>query len=645
MDDLRDLLWLLFKLQVICSMNKQNVSPTGPSFLSSRWEALIAFLSLIAISIYLMMHVFAISWASIPLLIVIVVGGTPLFFQIIFQLFKGNFGADSLAAMALITSVILQEYLAATLIILMLASGQTLERYALRKASFVLRALSSRMPSIAHRKMNSQIEDIPLANININDEIVIYPHETCPVDGLVIEGNGSMDESYLTGEPYQISKTSGALVLSGAINGQSVLIIQATKLPVDSRFSLIVKVLGEAEQQRPSIRRLADKIGAMFAPIAFLFAACTWYFTGDAIRFLSVLVIATPCPLLIAIPITIISAISKAAKQAIIIKDPAILEQLPTCKTAIFDKTGTLTYGKPDLTEIFTAKTYTKKQILQYVGSLERYSKHPLSIAVINATTKQQITLMESSQVSEKPGQGLSGIINNRKVQITSRKKLLDAMPECQPLLPSVAPGLECIVLLDDHYAATLHFHDAPRVDSKSFIGHLIPAHQFKDIMLVSGDRASEVNYLASLVPFTKIYASQSPEQKLAIVRRERKKAPTVFMGDGINDAPALTAATVGIAFGQHSSVTAEAAGAVIMENTLSKVDELIHLSINTRKIAAQSAIGGMVLSMIGMGFAATGFISPVMGAILQEGIDVLAIGNALRLAFGSSIKVDLPSS
>lgn len=403
-------------------------------------------------------------------------------------------------------------------------------------------------------------------------------------------------------------------------------------------------VLEEAEQKRPSIRRLGDQIGAIFAPVALLFAVSTWYFTNDAIRFLAVLVIATPCPLLIAIPITIISAISRAAKQAIIIKDPIVLERLPTCKTAIFDKTGTLTYGKPTLTEIYTTQNYTKEQILQYVGSLERYSKHPLASAVIKATQEQHIDLMESTNVSEKPGQGLTGIINHRKVNVTSRKKLLEIIPECKSLLPPVSPGLECIILLDSQYAAALHFHDAPRVESKSFISHLIPAHQFTKIMLVSGDRESEVNYLAELVPFTEVYASQSPEQKLAIVRSERKKAPTVFMGDGINDAPALTAATVGIAFGQHSNVTAEAAGAVIMENTLNKVDELLHLSINTRNIAAQSAVGGMLLSLVGMGFAATGFISPVMGAILQECIDILAIVNALRLAFGSKIKIDLPN-
>lgn len=612
--------------------------------LKSKWQFSIAVMSLIAICVWLAMTAAGSSMSDVPLLLTIVIGGTPLFLQIIFKLSKGNLGADSLAAIALVTGVILDQYLAATLIIFMLASGQTLEQYAMRKASSVLLALVARMPLIAHRKANQHIEDIPLSQIVVDDIIAIYPHETCPVDGIVIEGHGSMDESYLTGEPYQISKTVGAAVLSGAINGESLLLIKATHLPADSRYAAIVNVLEEAEQKRPSLRRIGDQIGAIFSPIALSIAFAAWYFTGDAIRFLSVLVIATPCPLLIAIPIAIISAISKAAKQAIIIKDPTVLEQLPTCKTAIFDKTGTLTYGKPTLTDIFTVTKFTKEQILQYVGSLERYSKHPLASALLNAMKIQNIQLLESSNISEKPGQGLHGTIDGHTILITSRKKLLELLPESSHLLPEVSPGLECVVLLDEQYAAALHFHDAPRDDSQSFISHLAPSHQFTKIMLVSGDRESEVNYLAHLLNLTEVYASQSPEQKLAIVRHESKIAPTVFMGDGINDAPALTAATVGIAFGQYSNVTAAAAGAVIMENTLSKVDELIHLSINTRKIALQSALGGMLLSVIGMGFAAAGFINPVTGAIIQEVIDLLAIVNALRLAFGSRITIDLPN-
>jgi heavy metal translocating P-type ATPase len=613
-----------------------------PSFpLKFRWQIIIVAVSLIAILVSGIFHVTSTFSPDIPLLIAIIIGGISSIFHIILKLLKGDLGADLLAAIALITAVILNQYLAAVIIILMVASGQALEAYAMRKASSVLLALSERMPTLVHRRIADAIEDIPLLNIRIGDEIVVYPHDTCPVDGIVIEGQGSMDESYLTGEPYQISKAPGASVISGAINGESVLILRAEKLPSDSRYASIVTVLQEAEQRRPTLRRLGDQIGAIFAPIALIVALAAWYFSGDAIRFLAVLVIATPCPLLIAIPITLISAISMAAKQSIIIKDPTVLERLPTCRTAIFDKTGTLTYGKPVLTEILTADTITPNFILQNIASLERYSKHPLASAVLQAAQKNKLTLLNATSVSEKPGEGLTGIVEKHKIHVTHRKKLLSSHPDILKKIPPTAAGLECIILIDDKYAATLRFHDIPREESKSFIGHLTPSHQFNKIMLVSGDRESEVKYLGALLNLSELKASQSPQQKLAIVQSEMKKAPTLFMGDGINDAPALTAATVGIAFGQLSNVTAEAASAVIMENTLKKVDELIHLSLATRKIALQSAVGGMALSLIGMGFAAAGYISPVIGAILQEVIDILAIMNALRLIWGNKIEAD----
>lgn len=609
-----------------------------------RWQLIIVAISILAILISLIFQVTAISPPDTPLLIAIIICGIPSVSYIAIRLVKGDLGADALAVIALITAVILNQYLAAVLIILMLASGQTLEAYAMRKASSVLLALAERMPSIAHRRRENVIEDIPLLDIKIGDEIVVYPHETCPVDGEVIEGHGSMDESYLTGEPYQIPKTLGAPILSGAINGESVLIVKARKLASDSRYASIVAVLEEAEQKRPAIKRLGDQIGAIFTPVALVIALVAWYFTGDAIRFLAVLVIATPCPLLIAIPITIISAISMAAKQGIIIKDPTVIERLPTCTTAIFDKTGTLTYGKPVVTGIFTDKDIDQNYILQIVASLERYSKHPLASAVLHAAEQNKLELLNVTSVSEKSGQGLTGMIRGNKIQITHRKKFLETFPEMASLLPPVSSGLECVVLYNDQYAATLRFHDAPRKDSRSFISHLAPSHQFNKIMLVSGDRESEVKYLGTLLNFTEIYASQTPEQKLAIVRSEIAKAPTLFMGDGINDAPALAAATVGIAFGQ-GNVTAEAAGAVILESTLKKVDELIHLCLVTRQIAMQSAIGGMVLSLIGMGFAAAGYISPVAGAVLQEVIDILAIINALRLIWGHKIETDISDS
>ena len=615
---------------------------------ASCWHLALLALCLVAIVMHLVMRLAwfpsVVGWtvADVPLLAVIAIGGIPLVLQILYKLLRGDFGADLLAVLALITAAWLGEYLAAVLIIIMLSGGQALEAYAMRKASSVLQALAERMPASARRRKDEQIEEILLADIAIGDEIVVFPHEAAPVDGVVIEGHGSMDESYLTGEPYQVSKALGAAVLSGAINSEAVLVIRAEKLAQDSRYAQIMEVMQEAEQKRPAMRRLGDKIGAVFAPLALLFAVAAWYFTGDASRFLAVLVVATPCPLLIAIPITLISAISMAAKRGIIIKDPTVLELLPTCRTAIFDKTGTLTYGKPELTEIVPAQGINKNDILQLAASLEHYSKHPLANAILQAAAKVGLASADASEVSEKPGQGLTGMVNGHEIRVTHRKKLLGQMPGIACILPPTAAGLECIIMKDGEYAATFRFRDAPRADGKSFIHHLAPSHQFNKIMLVSGDRESEVTYLADLLGIKETLASQNPEQKVAIVRAETAIAPTLFMGDGINDAPALASATVGIAFGQHSSVTAEAAGAVIMENSLVKVDELIHISAAMRRIVLQSAIGGMVLSIIAMGFAAGGYIAPVMGALLQEAIDVLAIANALRMTWSRNIDTDL---
>jgi P-type E1-E2 ATPase len=304
-----------------------------------------------------------------------------------------------------------------------------------------------------------------------------------------------------------------------------------------------------------------------------------------------VLVIATPCPLLIGIPVTIISSISLAAEREIIIKNPAILETLGLCRTAIFDKTGTLTYGRPTLTSIFTDRAHDRNEVLPLIASLERYSKHPLSGSILKAAEQENLPLLSVLQISEQPGQGLTGIVSGKKLQITSRNQFAKLFPEATGLLPPVAGGLECIVLIDDKYAATLNFRDEVRADSSSFINHLQPSHLFEKVMLVSGDRESEVRYLAEQVGIEHVYFSQSPEEKLALVRTETKKTKTVFLGDGINDAPALTAATIGIAFGQNSDITGEAADAVIMDSSLLKVDELFHIGERMRKIALQSAI------------------------------------------------------
>jgi heavy metal translocating P-type ATPase len=570
---------------------------------------------------------------QLPLIAILVLGGLPQLYQLLTKFLRGDFGSDLLAGLSIVTAVGLHEYLAGSLVVLMLSGGAVLENYAVRKASSVLEALAKRMPAIAHKKQGDTLTDISTEQVAIGDILLILPHELCPVDGTVLEGSSTMDESYLTGEPYLMSKTSGSTVLSGAINGDNALTIRADKLAVDSRYAKIMTVMRASEQNRPRLRRLGDQLGAWYTPLAVSIALFVWWASDDIMRFLAVLVIATPCPLLIGIPVTIISSISLAAKREIIIKNPAILETLGTCRTAIFDKTGTLTYGRPSLIALIPSSQHTEQEVLTLIASLERYSKHPLSSAIVKAAEKAQLTLLSVCQISELSGEGLQGQVADKQIKITSRKFFTTNYPDAITQLPATSGGLECVVLIDEQYAATLQFRDEVRTDSSSFINHLQPSHLFDRVMLVSGDRESEVRYLADQVGIQHVYFSQSPEQKLAIVREETQKAKTVFLGDGINDAPALTAATIGIAFGQNSDITGESADAVIMDSSLLKVDELFHIGERMRSIALQSAVGGMALSLIGMGWAGAGYLTPVEGAIIQELIDVLAVANALRAA------------
>src|SRR6476646_7642486 len=560
--------------------------------------------------------------SQIPLLITLAIGGVPLLYDLLRKLLQREFGSDLLGGISIITSVLLGEYLAGSIIVLMLAGGEALESYALNNASSVLAALAKRMPSIAHRERGTIMQDVALAEIAVGDTVVIYPHEICPADGVIIEGHGEMDESYLTGEPFQITKTRGSIVISGAINGQSALTVRTIQRAADSRYAKIMEVMRESEAKRPQLRRLGDRLGAIYTPVALTVAILAWAISGETVRFLAVLVSATPCPLLIGIPIAIIGSISLCARRAIIIKSPIVLEQIAECRTAIFDKTGTLTYGEPTLTEQLIAPGFSQPDVLTLVASLERYSKHPLARAILASATKDGIQILEATEVSEPPGQGLGGTVAGHQVQVTSRNKLIAQHIPGADQLPPLAGGLECVVAIDQRYAAALRFRDAPRAESFSFVKHLGPKHQFQKVMIVSGDRESEVRYLAEQVGITDIHAQKSPEEKLAIVRAETIAAKTLYVGDGINDAPAMMAATVGMAIGQNSDVTAEAAGVVVLENTLRKVDEFMHISKRMRTIALQSAIGGMALSAAGMAFAAAGLLSPVNGAMAQELID-----------------------
>ncbi len=609
-------------------------------------QGYIAILAIVGILLHLLLRFLGphslSSYMNYPLFAVLLFGGMPLVFDLLKKLITFDFGSDLLAGISIVTSIILEEYLAGSLVVLMLSGGLSLENYAVRKASKVLEALAKRAPKFAHRRLGDKVEDTPVDNIGIGDKIVIFPHEICPVDGVVIEGSGVMDEAYLTGEPFLISKTIGSSVISGAINGDASITIQASHLAVDSRYAKIMQVMHQSEKKKPYIKRLADQLGAWYTPIALIIAFIAWILSGDPIRFLAVLVVATPCPLLIAIPVAIIGSISYCASRAILIKNPVVLEQLDECKTMIFDKTGTLTYGKPVLTEQTLYDRQNAKNILALIASVERYSRHPLSHAILEKAAEENISLIDATKISEEKGMGLKGFVDGHEIVITSRKKLQQFGLENQISLLPQGAGLECVCLVDNKLAAHYRFRDSPRIESQSFIKHLPKKHGFRKLMIISGDREEEVRYLADTVGIKEVYAGKSPEEKVEIVTRETKENKTAYLGDGINDAPALVVATVGIAFGQNSDITSEASGVVILDSSLEKVDELLHISKRMLKIAKESAYFGMGLSIIGMIIASFGYLPPVAGAIGQEVIDVLAILNSLRTLSKPKILTDL---
>ena len=609
-----------------------RVSPQAEVDPASRADSFIAGLAIAGIAAHLALRFgfkASLLAQTVPLYFILILGGLPLIVRLARKIFAREFGSDLLAGISIIVSALMGQYLVGSIVVLMLSGGTALESFATRRASSVLKALAQRMPQTAHRKTGSGIVDIEIASVRVGDLLVLFPHEICPVDGVVREGQGGMNEAYLTGEPFEMSKTPGSEVISGAVNGETALLIQAEKLPIDSRYAKIMQVMQETQQRRPRLRRLGDMLGAWYTPLAVALALAAWLMSGEPHRFLAVLVIATPCPLLLAIPVAVIGAVSLSARRSIIIKNPAVLEQINQCRTLIFDKTGTLTYGRPSLTEIICAPGVTENNILRIAASLERYSKHPLAGAILDAAREAGMELAAVTQVSEKQGEGLRGKVAGQEIWVTGRGKVA----ERNLSLPEAADGLECLAFVDGDYAATFRFRDVVRAGGRSFVNHLGPRHHVSRVLLVSGDRDSEVRYLADVVGIAEVHASKSPEEKVAIVREESKRGKTLFVGDGINDAPAMQAATVGIAFGLSSDITAEAADAVILEASLGKVDELMHIGRRMRSIALISAVGGIGLSVIGMMAAAFGWLTPIEGAIAQEVIDLAAVLNAVRVA------------
>lgn len=619
------------------------------SFVSS-YEGLLAIATGIAIAVHLILALAlpttAPWWISqAPLIAIVIIGGAPLVWEVLAALIRREAGVDLLAAVAIVASVAMGEWLVGAIIVLMLSGGEALEEAATSRASAVLDALSERSPALAHRLRGQRLEqgsdEVAADEILVGDRLLVRPHELVPVDGEVVDGHGSMDESYLTGEPYVVPKSVGSAVLSGAVNGDDALIIEATATAADSRYAQIVDVLTEAETRRPPIRRLADRLGGWYTAIALAIGIVGWLISGDPQRFLAVVVIATPCPLLIGVPVAIIGAISLSAKRGIIVKNPEILEQISTTRTVIFDKTGTLTYGRPTLTDAFVAPGWSEDAVLSLAAGAERYSRHPLAAAIVDAATHRKLDVPAVESVSERPGAGLSAQVAGTQVQITNRAGALKYDAAAAELAPGAQSGLECVVLLDGRYAATLRFRDQPRGGAADFVAHLPGRHGVNRTMIISGDQESEVRYVADQVGISEVHAGISPEGKLDIVREVTSAERTLFLGDGINDAPAMTAATVGVAFGAAHDVTSEAADAVVLDSSLERLDDLIHIGERMRRIALQSALGGIGISLIGMGFAVFGLITPIVGAILQEVIDLAAILNSARVAIDKGSMAD----
>ncbi|HEX2330875.1 MAG TPA: heavy metal translocating P-type ATPase [Candidatus Angelobacter sp.] len=599
-------------------------------------DSYIAVSVLLLILTYLILR-FALAWPASTLttrapLLIALLCGLPLIYDLLRNVSKLEFGSDLIAGVSIVSAALMQQYLVAAVVILMLSGGQALEQYALRRAASVLRALAQRSPTVAHVVHDAGYRDIVVDEVKPGYELLVLPHEVCPVDGEVLEGYSRMDESFLTGEPFEISKAPGANVISGAVNGQSMLKIRATRVAQDSRYARILRVVKETEQNQPKMRRIADRLGGFYTPLALVIAGFGWALSGNPERFLAVTVIATPCPLLLAIPIAILGGISLSARRGIVIRNATVLEQIDQCRVFIFDKTGTLTYGRPELAEVLCRPGYKEDEVIAFAASLEHYSRHPLARAVVKAADDRQIAVSPPAKISEVPGDGLRGTVEGRQIHITGRNKA-ERIYGPLPGLPPAVAGLECLVFIDGQLGAVLRFQDEPKPESTPFVKHLPSKHQAKKVVLLSGDKESEVQRLASLVGIRETYFNQSPEEKLSFVRNETAREKTLFVGDGINDAPSMLAATVGVALGGSSAAISESADAVVLDSSLRKIDELLHIGRRMRRIAAQSAVGGIALSGAGMLLAAFGYLNPLSGAIAQEVIDLASVLNALRVA------------
>jgi heavy metal translocating P-type ATPase len=543
----------------------------------------------------------------------------------------GSYGIDILAITAIVSAVLLHQYWAAMIIVLMLTGGEALEDYAEHRSKTELDALLSRAPQQAHVIRGKRTVDIPVSQIQIGDRIIIRPGETVPVDAAILEGSSNFDESSLTGESMPETKNTGESLLSGSVNIDGVITARATQIAAHSQYQQIIKLVKSAAASQAPFVRMADRYSVPFTLFAFALAGTVWVISGDANRFLEVIVVATPCPLILAAPIAIISGMSRAAKQGIIIRTGSALERLASVRTIAFDKTGTLTQGKPVVADIITYGKHTKNDVLAHAAAIEASSLHVLASAITTAANNKKLKISKARHIRETAGNGLSAVVGGKKVLI-GRLSLLDKYEVILPkgFTPTGLKQTVTYVAINDELAGAITFTDDIRPESASTLDRL-KRFGINSFVMITGDNKATAARVAKKLGIGDVVAEVLPAGKLHAIEAIKVK-PVAFVGDGVNDAPVLTAADVGIALGARgSSAASESADLIIMQDSVAQVADSVEIAHRTFKIARQSILVGIGLSVLLMIIFATGKFTAIYGAIIQELVDVVVIFNALR--------------
>ncbi len=552
----------------------------------------------------------------------------------------GRAGVDLIAVLALLGTLTVGEYLAGSLIAVMLATGRTLDAAAERRASSDLRALLERAPRTARRREGAQVREVPLEEVVVGDLLMLGPGEVVPVDGRVEGSLAVLDESALTGEAALVEHTVGDVVRSGVVNAGGAFDLRATRTAADSTYAGVIALVRDAGADSAPVIRLADRYAAWFLPLSLGAAGLAWLLSGSPVRAVAVLVVATPCPLLLAAPVAIVSGLSRASRIGVVIRSGAALETLGRAQTLLMDKTGTLTAGRPMVVEIAAAPGWQPEEVLRLAASADQLSPHVLAEALVAEARMRELPLSVPSDVVEVPGRGVAATVEGRRVEVR-RRELLSEDPGWmrQVVSRAVLNGSTASwVVVDEESAGALLLRDPLRQDASRTVRRLRAAG-VRRLVLLTGDRREPAQEIGSVLGLDQVLAEQTPASKLAVVRAERARGVTVMVGDGVNDAPALAAASVGIAMGARGATAcSEAADIVLTTDRLERVADAMEIARRARHIAVQSAMAGMLLSVLAMVVAAVGRLPPAAGALLQEGIDVAVILNALRALRGGSV-------